>query len=190
MSTKTACLDPAGPAPAAAAAGPAPEVPLAEPTPEQVLAEVLAEREDYIDALRRLQAEFDNYRTRARRERAAEAERALVRAVRHLLPAFDALDAAHTGHPQIIDPLLQVLDAALSDLDVHRLEPVGEEFDPRLHDAVEMTDDIAEGTAAGTGHGPPVVAEVLRPGYRCRTHLVRPAAVRVAAAANNAAGQR
>lgn len=171
MSTQQACITHPGSGPAAAPAGsdrvrPALDAPAgvtgdaaaaasppgADPALAEALAVVIAERDDYLDALRRLQAEFENFRNRARRERAAESERGVVRTLRHLLPRFDALDAARARHPDVIDPVRQVLDNALTGLDVQRLENVGNAFDPQLHDAVEM---IEPATADRAAQGPP-----------------------------------
>lgn len=140
------------------------------------VATVAAERDEYLDALRRLQAEFDNFRKRVRREQDEEFARAVTWAVDRLLPVLDALDAARRHHPEVAEPLAGVLDAALVTIGVVRIDPIGERFDPDSHEAVAV-DEPDDGT-------PLTVQEVLRPGYRCRGQLVRPAMVRVGPAAS------
>lgn len=135
------------------------------------LARLAAERDRYLDLLQRVQAEFENHRKRARRERADDAARAGGEVVTRLLPVLDALDAAGEHHRNVIDPLRHVLDSALGPFGLERLDPQGDPFDPMLHEAVERApdDELAE----------PVVVEVLRPGYRLGDRLLRPAVVRV-----------
>jgi len=144
----------------------------AEPEREVDPIEALtAERDDYLDSLRRLQAEFENFRKRVRRESEDEFKRAVVWTVDRLLPVLDALDGAKPHHPEVVEPLESVVHGALVAVGVERIEPTGERFDPDSHEAVafDEPDEDAELT----------VVEVLRAGYRCRGQLVRPALVRV-----------
>jgi molecular chaperone GrpE len=134
-------------------------------------AALTAERDEYLDSLRRLQAEFENFRKRVRRESEDEFKRAVAWTVDRLLPVLDALDGAKRHHPDVVEPLESVVAGALLALGVDRLEPLGEPFDPESHDAVAFDEpDQAEDLT---------IVEVLRPGYRCRGQLVRPAMVRV-----------
>jgi len=138
---------------------------------EQVAA-LAAERDGYLDALQRVQADFENFRKRARREQEAEFSRAVAWTVDRLLPVLDAFDAARAHHPEALAAIDGVLHSALVTLGVDRIEPLGETFDADSHDAVavdEPEDDIAAAT----------VVEVFRAGYRCRGQLIRPAMVRV-----------
>ena len=89
-----------------------------------------------------------------------------------LLPVLDAIDGARAHHPDAIEPVDTVLHPALVALGVERIEPTAEPFDPEAHDAVAANDEeVADAEL--------VVTAVLRPGYRCRGRLLRPAMVRV-----------
>jgi molecular chaperone GrpE len=149
----------------------------AEPEPQADAAEVdpiaalTAERDDYLDSLRRLQAEFENFRKRVRRESDDEFKRAVVWTVDRLLPVLDALDGAKRHHPEVVDPLEAVVHGALVAIGVERIEPIGEHFDPDSHEAVAFDEPDQDSDLT--------VIEVLRAGYRCRGQLVRPALVRV-----------
>lgn len=138
---------------------------------DDTLTRLTAERDRYLDLLQRAQAEFENYRKRARRERADDAARAGGEVVTRLLPVLDAFDAAAGHHRDVVGPLRHLLDTAVGQVGLERLDPQGDRFDPTLHEAVEREPDeeLAE----------PVVVEVLRPGYRLGDRLLRPAAVRV-----------
>lgn len=146
----------------------------AEDTPEaDDPARLAAERDEYLEALQRVQAEFENYRKRALRERDAADDRAVAAVIDRLLPVFDAIDAARDHHPDALAPINSVLHPALISLGVERIDPLGEPFDPEAHEAVAVDIDD-EQTAGGDA-----VIEVLRSGYRCRGRLLRPAMVRV-----------
>ena len=140
------------------------------------------ERDQLFDRLARLQAEFDNYRKRAAREQQEFREYAVAEAIKALLPALDSLeravDAAHQESTKIetlrsgVELTLKQIQDALSKLGVTTIEAHGAQFDPQLHEAIEMvaTDEVPE------NH---VVEELLR-GYRIKDRLLRPAMVRVA----------
>lgn len=134
--------------------------------------DVAAERDEYLEALRRVKAEFDNYRKRTDKERVQMIDRASEVLVGELLPALDACDAAAShgdeGVAQIRSLLMEVL--AKGGLEV--MEPVGTPFDPKLHEAVLREE--------GEGEADTVV-EVLRAGYTWRGRVVRPAMVKVRA---------
>jgi molecular chaperone GrpE len=75
-----------------------------------------------------------------------------------------------------------LVDDALAKEGLERIDDAGAPFDPTVHDAVEHA-AAAAGDTPGTAAGPvvagPVVAEVLRPGYRWKGRVIRPAMVRV-----------
>jgi molecular chaperone GrpE len=103
-----------------------------------------------------------------------------------LLPVLDAFDLAraHLGEGDELSPeekaLLQaaaLLADTLAKEGLERIDDVGAEFDPMVHDAVEHTAASADtGHASQTG---PVVHDVLRSGYRWKGRVIRPAMVRV-----------
>ena len=147
---------------------------------EQEMLTLRVERDDYLDTLRRLQADFDNFRKRALRDQDAAAERAGERLVTKLLPVLDTFElamshAAADGVAVDDSPMAKLHDSLLSALEsegLERLAPAGEGFDPSIADAVvhEEADEVTGG---------PVVSEVLRAGYRWKTKVVRPAMVKV-----------
>jgi molecular chaperone GrpE len=140
------------------------------------------ERDEYLDALRRLQADFENYRKRVERQFEELAARGVTALVGRLLPVLDTLDLAedHLLAEATSDgalaaetkALVQARALLLDTLEKEGLERVGsdgEAFDPTVHDAVAHVE----------GEDGPVVDEVLRAGYRWRGQVLRPAMVKV-----------
>jgi molecular chaperone GrpE len=138
-----------------------------------VLSTTERERDEYLDALMRLQADFENYKKRMMRQQTDVFERAGEDLVVKLLPVLDAVDLANQhGEGEAIAPVVSVLTDALSKEGLERLDPVGEKFDPNEHEAVAH--EPGEGGPDG-----PVVAGLMRAGYRWKGRLVRPAMVSV-----------
>ena len=125
------------------------------------------EKPDYLDDLRRLQAEFENFRKRTLKQQTELTERAAENLVRELLPVLDVADLAqaHGADDQVGNALAE----ALRKEGLERLDPVGNPFDPSEHDAVLHEE----------GDGDPEVIDVMRAGYRWRGRLLRPAMVKV-----------
>ncbi|MDE3030331.1 MAG: nucleotide exchange factor GrpE [Acidobacteriota bacterium] len=141
------------------------------------LTEAELQRDEYLDALQHLQADFENYRKRVARSSEDAAQRAAGTLVASLLPVLDAFDlaAAHfAGTPSEEGTALNQSRALLLDtLEKQGLERLGEEgepFDPQVHDAVAHV----EGEDAEQ-----LVEEVLRAGYRWKGSVLRPAMVKV-----------
>lgn len=134
------------------------------------LAALVGERDEYLDALRRLQADFENYKKRVSRQQVEQVERAAEQLVDKLLPVLDTADLAlsHGGGDEVAQ-LRGALITALEREGLERIDPTGEAFDPNVADAV----------AHEPGDGQPVVAEVLRAGYRWKGRVLRPAMVKV-----------
>jgi molecular chaperone GrpE len=159
----------------------------------------LAQRDEYLDSLRRLQAEFENYRKRVAKQQSDQVARAALSLVDKLLPVLDTLDLAitHLGDAGSTDGrALLATSSQLHDVltkeGLERIDPTGEAFDPNAHEAVgHLAADDAGGADAGDadgaamsgdpgpGAGEPIVAQVMRPGYRWRGAVVRPAMVMV-----------
>ena len=170
-------------APAAKAAR-EPDAPTAAATVSALddeMAAVAAERDQYLDHLRRLQAEFDNYRKRVQRDSEELRLRAAEAVVVSLLPVGDnmgrALDAAARHEEgQLIAGLELVAGQLRGALEGHGLDEVevdaGTLFDPTVHEAVltQPSDKYDEGT----------VLQVLERGYLLHGSLLRPARVIVA----------
>jgi molecular chaperone GrpE len=135
------------------------------------LAALLAEREQFLDAYRRAQADFENYRKQAQRRQDEAVARQLGGFVERLLPVLDAVDAAAAqGAKDAVEPIVSALYGALEREGLERIDPKGEPFDPEVAEAVIHQ--------PGEG-GPQVVAEVMRTGYRWQGRLLRPALVKV-----------
>jgi molecular chaperone GrpE len=134
---------------------------------------VVRERDEYLDALRRLQADFENYKKRVARQQTDYVERAAERLVEKLLPVLDTADLALShGGGDAVTQLRSALGDALAREGLERIEPVDQPFDPNVADAV------AHEPGDGDGHGM-TVAEVLRAGYRWKGRVLRPAMVKV-----------
>ena len=137
-----------------------------------------AERDQLIDRLARLQAEFDNARKRAEREKVEFRDIATGNVVDQFLPVVDnfQLALASTGDVEQLRSGVQLIvkqmEETLQKMNVTAIPAVGEPFDPRVHEALGSVDrnDIPD------QH----VAEEIRRGYKLRDRLLRPALVRVA----------
>jgi molecular chaperone GrpE len=124
--------------------------------------------------LRRVQADFENYRKRILRQQTEHLERAAEDLVQKLLPVLDTFDLA-VAHGEGFDQVLSSLVGVLEKEGLERIQPDGAPFDPNEHDAVAH--EPADG---GGGEGDaPEVAEVMRPGYRWKGRVLRPAMVKV-----------
>jgi molecular chaperone GrpE len=136
-----------------------------------------AERDQLLDRLARLQAEFENARKRAERERIEFREYATGSVVEQFLPVLDNFQLAlkSTGSAEQlrsgVELIVKQMEEILRQLQVNPVSTVGEAFDPRLHEALGSVerDDLPD------QH----VAEEVRRGYKLRERLLRPALVRV-----------
>jgi len=140
---------------------------------------LLEEKNDLTDRLLRRQAEFDNFRRRAERERADVLEYANTETVRSILPILDdferALKVECTGNKEYVrgmELIHQRLSDALKKLGLEPISAKGLTFDPHIHHAVEMseTDQVEDHT----------ILEEYQRGYNFRGRLLRPAMVKVA----------
>ncbi len=127
-----------------------------------------SERNDYLDQLLRTRADFDNYRKRIQKQQSEHLERAAEALVVKLLDALDTFELA-VAHGQGFEQVHEMLVKTLTKEGLERIDPAGETFDPNEADAVAHED----------GDSGPVVAEVLRPGYRWKGRVLRPAMVKV-----------
>jgi len=142
------------------------------------LEQLKGERDQLVDRLARLQAEFENARKRAEREKAEFRDYATGNVVEQFLPVVDnfelALKANGTAEQlrQGVELIVKQMEEVLRQLQVSPIATVGEVFDPRVHEALGSVerDDLPD------QH----VAEEIRRGYKLRERLLRPAMVRVA----------
>jgi len=148
-----------------------------EPDIEELAAKA-AKADEYLAALQRLQADFENYRKRTLAERQRVIDAAIAEVLQEFLPTLDhlemALEAGEDG--SLYQGVLMVCDQlkrTLESLGVRPIEAEGAEFDPRYHEAVSRveTEEHPENT----------VVRVLRKGYVYKERVLRPAMVEVAA---------
>ena len=134
------------------------------------LAVAQKERDEYLDALQRLKAEFDNYRKRVARDQQELAARAHERLVKELVPVLDDLERA-IAHEGDIDEGVRLIHRQLSDsLAKEGLTEIVTDgkFDPHTQEALlSQPSDAAEGT----------VIQVLQKGYKLGDLVLRPARV-------------
>jgi len=149
---------------------------------EDVRSDAERERDEYLDALRHLQADFENYKKRTARQFEELSARGAAMLVEQLFPVLDTLDLAEdhllaedgahemltTEGKALIQARAMLLDT-LAKGGLERVGMAGDGFDPQVHDAVAHVD-------ADDG---PLVDEVLRVGYRWRGQVLRPAMVKV-----------
>ncbi|MGA2570352.1 MAG: nucleotide exchange factor GrpE [Terracidiphilus sp.] len=137
-----------------------------------------AERDQLLDRLARIQAEFENARKRAERERADTRDFVTGQVIEQFLPVLDnfelALKSTGSAHQlrSGVSLIVKQMEEILGKMQVSAIPAVGEAFDPRVHEALGAVerDDIPD------QH----VAEEIRRGYKMRERLLRPALVRVA----------
>ena len=148
------------------------EVPAAESVAQGVDA---AAAEELRNDLRRLQAEYVNYRKRVERDRAVAGEMAVIGDLNSLLPVLDDVDAARQ-HGDLADgPFAAIaakLEAALKTYGLVRIDETGVEFDPTIHEALIQQ--------PGTDIEIDTVSQVLRSGYKSGDRVLRAAQVIVA----------
>ena len=154
-----------------------------EAAPFSDLERVSLERDQYLDALQRLKAEFDNFRKRNDRERQSIATGATREVVRGLLPVMDNLERAVAAlgdqGEQIVAGLEMVrgqLAALLAGHGVEEIPASGEQFDPTVHEAIAST--------PSPGHPEGTVIQVIEKGYRQEDHVLRPTRVVIASGRN------
>jgi molecular chaperone GrpE len=148
---------------------------------EQQLTAEQQKAEEYLDLLRRTQADFVNYRRRMSQEQAEGRIAAQSELLSHLLPVVDDLGRALkavppelTTHPWVQGLFLiaRRLTTLLDQLGVRRIGTPGEPFDPYQHEAIttETRANVPEGT----------ILYVTQPGYTLGERVIRPAQVSVA----------
>jgi molecular chaperone GrpE len=150
----------------------------APPVPRAEFDQLKAERDQLLDRLARLQAEFENARKRADRDRVADRDYAVVNVVEKFLPVLDHFELALKSAGSIeqlrsgVELIVKQMEDVLRQLHVTAIPAEGAKFDPRHHEALGSVErlDLPD------QH----VAEEIRRGYKLRDKLLRPALVRVA----------
>src|SRR5579871_4763435 len=151
------------------------------------LEQVKGERDQLLDRLARLQAEFDNARKREAKERADARDYTISNTVEPFLGVMDNFQLALKANGTVeqlrngVELILKQMEDALKGLNVVPVESVGAQFDPRVHEALGSIE-----TKEFPDHQ---VVEEIRRGYKIREKLLRPALVKIAvnpAQVNNA----
>jgi molecular chaperone GrpE len=140
-----------------------------------------AEAAEYLDHLKRLKAEFDNYRKRVLKEQTRSMEMAtepLMTKLLEVLDEFELAVMAAEGKPEFerfrrgVEMVYGKLKEILRSEGLERIDAEDQPFDPEMHEALLQVDG-GDGDEA-------YVADVLRTGYRLKGRLLRPAGVKVA----------
>lgn len=142
------------------------------------LQKLKAERDSLLDRLARAQAEFENARRRATKEQQDFRDYAAADAIKPLLPVLDSFERAlqvksdpgdfRSG----VELIYKQLQDSLAKVGVRAIPAKGEQFDPHVHEAIEMVE-----TSDAADHE---VLEELQRGYKIKDRLLRPAMVKVA----------
>lgn len=149
---------------------------------EENLAQAETQAAEYLDGWQRARAEFSNARKRLERERAEAYGKAAIDYAKKVLPILDDFDRALANVPESVEQdewyegiilVSRKMHSILMDLNLERIEAVGQPFDPNIHEALSLTE--AEGFESGT------VVEELQSGYRLGDRVIRPTLVNVAA---------
>ena len=136
----------------------------------QVAEAIAAERDEYLDLARRVQADFENYKRRVDTQQVELRQRAAEGLARELLPVLDAGEAALGQGMDDVAPLYTQLLSTLEKQGLEKVDAAEVEFDPNVHEAV-MHEEGGDGQA--------VVVEVMRTGYLWNSRVLRPAMVKV-----------
>jgi molecular chaperone GrpE len=156
------------------AAGPQPTE---DPIGRSEFEQLKGERDQLVDRLARLQAEFENARKRAEREKQEYRDYAAASVVEQFLPVLDNFELAlkSTGSTEQlrsgVELIVKQMEEVLRQMQVTAIPAVGEAFDPRHHEALGSVEreDLPD----------QYIAEEIRRGYKIRERLLRPSMVRV-----------
>ena len=152
----------------------------ADSTADAEIAKLAADLNELRQTLMRRQADFDNYRKRIEKERAEDAKRHTARVIEGLIPIMDGFEHALAAHREAeyenyrkgFELIYKQLVDNVTRLGVERIDPLGKQFDPHLHQAMDRTETTAQ--EDGT------ILQVFQPGYIFHGRVLRPAMVRVA----------
>ncbi len=142
------------------------------------LGEAKRERDEYLELAQRTRADFENYRKRVAKETSDALARGKGELARGLLPVIDNLEralatgsdpSAHGALVEGVGLVLNELRGRLGDAGVESFDPIGEKFDPQVHEALS--------TQPAEGAEPGIVLETMQKGYRLNGQVLRPAKV-------------
>src|SRR5690348_10041403 len=153
------------------------------------VAKLAADLEDLRQTMLRRQADFENYKKRIERERAEDSKRTTGRLIESLIPIVDGFEHALAAHRESqyesyrkgFEIIYKQLLEQLAKLGVERVDPLGKQFDPHLHQAMERveTEESPDGT----------IRQVFQPGYVFHGRVLRPAMVQVAVSRSTASNR-
>jgi molecular chaperone GrpE len=145
---------------------------------EAELQRLKAERDTLLDRLARAQAEFESARRRAAKEQQDFRDFATLETIKSLLPVIDSFERALQSKSELgefrtgVELIYKQLQDALAKLGVQPIPAKGQQFDPHVHEAIEMVE-----TPDAPDHE---VVEEWQRGYKLKDRLLRPAMVKVA----------
>lgn len=139
---------------------------------------------EHWDTILRIQADFENYKKRAERDIKHAHEYANERYIREFLDVFDSIEhsiiAAHAENADLktiqkgLELISKMLHNMSQKLNLKSIEPMGQPFNPSLHEAMNMEES--------EDYPPNTVIRVLQKGYQLHDRVVRPARVTVSKA--------
>jgi molecular chaperone GrpE len=149
-------------------------------TADAEVAKLATDLNELRQTLMRRQADFDNYRKRIEKERAEDAKRHTARVIEGLIPIIDGFEHALAAHREAeyenyrkgFELIYKQLVDNVTRLGVERIDPLGKQFDPHLHQAMDRTETAT--------HEDGTILQVFQPGYLFHGRVLRPAMVRVA----------
>lgn len=151
------------------------------PTQEEDVHPDTALAAERLEEMRRMQAEFVNFRNRTQREREGDRDRAVAAVVEAMLPVMDDIHSAREHGDLVEGPFAAIaekLESTLARFGVERVGEVGDEFDPTVHEALMHLPaeqaDLPEGASGMT------IVQVVQPGFKVNELVVRAARVAVA----------
>lgn len=127
---------------------------------------------EYLDGWQRAQADFANLRKRDEQDKQAFAKIASQAILEELIPVLDSFNIALLNGHKELEPIFKQLAAVLKAKGLKEIEPLGQLFDPREHEAIGVTTVNSE----DEDHK---VTEVLQKGYKLGDKVVRPAKVKI-----------
>ena len=139
---------------------------------EMSIDEILAERDEFLNLLQSVKAEFDNYQKQTKKRITETRTFARGEIVEKLLPVLDACDAAVLHGAEDVAAIRKALIDSLENEGLKLVGTVSEKFDPSIHEAVSHE-------PGNEDEDEQVVSEVLRQGYFWEGKILRPAMVKV-----------
>lgn len=145
------------------------------------LEKLRTESQNNLDGWQRSRAEFSNYKRRTQQQLAESKQSGALEALAKILPIVDDFERALDNIPDEFKEnpwssgtalILKNIQKVLDEYKIEVLDPVGEEFDPMMHEAIGM-DDSSEYESG-------IVTTTLQKGYKSGDKVLRPAMVRVA----------